>query len=104
MDVLFDTSPKTATLKTGGPRKAPPVTPELNRNPKRHDIVAWRHDGAIQSWKFETKESALEHGKWLTWVVYYQWALMDGRNMVEKHSIAIPADMGLREDGLPYKI
>jgi hypothetical protein len=89
-------------LKTGGPRKAPPVIPALNRNPRKHDVIAWRRDGLrLDTSRHDTKESALDYGRALSWVVYYQYAVMDGRDMIEKHSIGIPDGMAIDESGLP---
>ena len=103
--IPFDTTATApAELKTGGPRKRPPAPAQLNRNPKKHDVVAWRHDGRIDSTKHDTKEAAQEHGKSLPWVTYYQFAVMCGREMVERASIPIPEGMGLDENLMPFKI
>ena len=91
-------------LQTGDPHKEPPVIPPLNRNPQKHDVVAWRNDGGIYAQKFETKEAAVQFGQELAWVTYYQWARMRGRDMVEKHQIAIPDGMALDDNLMPYKI
>jgi hypothetical protein len=76
--------------KTGDPMKEPPVTPPLNRNPRKHDVVAWRYDSKIDSTSHPTKETALEFGRALPFCTYYKYAVMDGRNLVEKHSIEVP--------------
>jgi hypothetical protein len=90
-------------LKTGGPQKEPPVTLPT-ANPRRHDVVAWRQDGLrLDHTKHETKEAAMAYGKALPWIIYSQWALMDGRDMLEKHSIAIPEGMAIDDNGMPVK-
>ena len=91
-------------LHTATPKEPPPTVPLLNRNPRKHDVVAWRNDGRIDTARFETKEAAIEHGRALSWVIYYQWSLMDGRQLIEKHQIAAPAGMALDDGGLPIKI
>ena len=103
-DYLADIGVAPARLKTGGPRKEPPSAARLDPNPRRHDVVAWRRDGArLDATRHATKEAAQEYGRGLCWVVYCQYAIMDGRDMIEKHVVLIPAGMALDENDMPCK-
>ena len=111
MNIPFDTITRqdmvrdmVRQLKPADPKKPPPVDPPTDPNPKRHDVVAWRQDGArLDHTKHDTREAALAYGKALPWIIYHQWALMDGRDMLEKHHIAIPEGMAIDDNGMPIK-
>ena len=93
------------TPKLGDPHKEPPSVPAFNRNPRKHDVVAWRNDGArLDTTRHDTKEKALEHARALPWVIYYKYAVTVGREVVEQASISIPEGMGLDDNGMPYAI
>ena len=99
------TKARVAQLKTGDPHKEPPHVPPLNPNPRKHDVVAWRHDGArLDTTRHDTKEAAQEHGRALPWCIYYRYAVMDGRDIIERHSIAIPDGMALDDNGMPCRV
>ncbi len=103
-NVIKSIHKQAAELKTGDPHKEPPVIPPLNRNPRKHNVVAWRNDGRLDATSHDTKEAAQEYGRGLCFAVYYQYAIMDGRDMIEKHAVAIPDGMGLDDNGLPIKL
>ena len=91
-------------LKTGDPHKEPPSFPPVNPNPRKHDVVAWRHDGLrLDTTRHDTKEAALEYAQALPWVIYFAYAIMDGRNLVQRCPIAIPEGMALDDNGMPCK-
>jgi hypothetical protein len=99
------TKARVAQLKLGDPHKEPPQTPPLNPNPRKHDVVAWRHDGArLDTTRHDTKEGAQEYGRALCWAIYYKYAILCGRDIIERHSIAIPDGMALNDSGMPVKI
>ena len=122
MQIPFDTSDKAAqqtmvrdtikalrtngaTLKPADPKLPPPVTPQLNPNPRKHDVVAWRRDGLrLDTTKHDTKEAALEHARALPWVIYFAYAVMCGRELVQRCPITIPEGMALDDNDMPIKI
>lgn len=73
------------------PRVEPPSLPVVDPSPKSHRLVAWRHDGGLQNFTYNTLEVAREHARALSWVIYWKWAIMCGRDMLERELIEQPA-------------
>ena len=86
-------------LDTGG-TKLPPVDLPPVTSPRRHDVVAWRHDGGLESTRHESKELAFEFARALSWAVVWKYAIMDGRDMIERALVNPPADMNASDVAL----
>lgn len=104
-DYLADIGLNDRRLKTGGPRKEPPAPVRLDVNPRAHDVVAWRRDGLrLDTSRHANREAAEKHAAGLPWIIYYQFAIMDGRTMLDIQPIGIPDGMAIDNDGLPVKL
>lgn len=79
------------TLKPADPQEPPPEAPQTT-NPRRHDVVAWRHVGPLDTTRHPSKESALAYADSLFWGVFYKYAIMDGREQVARGDISAPAE------------
>lgn len=103
-DYLADVGLSRPRVKTGGPRKEPPKSVQLDMNPRVHDVVAWRRDGLrLDTSRHQDKTAAIEFALALPWIVYYQFAIMDGRAMVQIQPIVIPEGMAIDDNGMPVR-
>jgi len=90
--------------KLGDPNKEPPKLPPT-ANPKKHRVVAWRHDAkGLDNTTHDTKEIALQFARSLPWAVYYKYSVMDGRDSIEQRAIAIPEGFGIDERFNPVRL
>jgi hypothetical protein len=61
--------------------------------------VAWRRDGKrIDTTRHDTKEAAQDFAKALSWVIYYQFAVMCGRETIQKQTLVVPTGMEIIDD------
>lgn len=75
------------------PPTKPPAAPLPVKRPASHMLVAWREDGrGLQTWKYETLETAQAAAKELCWIIYYKYAIQCGRDMIERGDIVAPDD------------
>jgi hypothetical protein len=79
-------------LKPADPRIPPPRVPELDMQPRRHDVVRWDQEGAVTKTSHETKEAAVEYAHALHWATTWKWCIMCGREFVERRELFEPAD------------
>jgi hypothetical protein len=77
--VLADTIP---------PVEPPP--PVALAQPKAHRVVAWRHDGGLRTTDHATLEAAREAADALSFVIYWKFMIMCGREMVARALIEEP--------------
>jgi hypothetical protein len=68
----------------------PPVEPPSflpYARPTPHRLVAWRHDNGLEDTRHDSLELARERARELHWAVYWKYAIMAGRDMVERQLI-----------------
>lgn len=80
----------------------PPTEPPpdvLLAKPRQHRVMAWRWDGRRpDNILYDTKETAIEAARGLSFVVHYKYVVMCGREQVARGEIPVPADFE-RVDG-----
>lgn len=79
--VLGDTIPPTQK----------PRDPLPTKRPRAHNVVAWRIEGGITSMAFDTLEAAQGYARALCYAVFYKYAIMSGRDLVERGDIVASA-------------
>lgn len=87
--------PEVDGLKPANPKPPPPVAPVLNMSPRRHDVVRWDHAGFVTKTAHETKEKAIEFAASLHWATTWKYAVMCGREFVERRELEAPNDYAM---------
>jgi hypothetical protein len=86
----MDEIPFAPILSDARPPIEPPPAPLPVKRPVECKVVAWRHDGGLDSTRHETVELATAFATGLHWAVYWKYALQCGRDMIDRRLITAP--------------